>query len=457
MAQAPDDKGGSALERSGFERLLARPVPLWSLLLVALLALAAMVGFGAIVDGWRKAGILGRAAIAVARVPDTLKNAFKSDAPYYGGKAFEPLPAGFWRDPGFRDEGYALVSPFDTAKGRSVVQLIRLSDGAVAREFVPDVDTANARSTFRSALTDVRRDKPASRNRLMHPLLLRDGSLVVHDSSPLVRVDACGKLLWSIDGIFNHSTEIDADGVIWVPYRLPRPEQPGVAPTFWDDSLARVSQDGELLGVETVAAILDRNGLGHLWRGRPYSDDPFHLNDIQPVPGDGPHWRRGDVFLSLRNLSMVALYRPATGRILWHRERPWRFQHDVTILDDHRISVFDNNLRLGYPNEGVNGTNRLIVIDLATGATNSPWQAGFERNRLATRAQGRGTPLANGDAMIEETEQGRLVRIAPDGSLRWRYISADAAKRRMALSWARYLSPSTDGPAIQAAVNARCA
>ncbi|MEZ0243064.1 MAG: hypothetical protein ACAH11_06780, partial [Sphingomonas sp.] len=83
--------------------------------------------------------------------------------------------------------------------------------------------------------------------------------------------------------------------------------------------------------------------------------------------------------------------------------------------------------------------------------------AGLTRNRLATRAQGRGTPLPNGDAMIEETEQGRLVRIAPDGTLRWRYISADAGQRRMALAWARYLSPSTDGPAIQAAVNAKCA
>jgi hypothetical protein len=338
-----------------------------------------------------------------------------------------------------------------------VVQLIRLSDGAVAHEFVPDVDTANARSTFTSALTDVRRDKPGALNRLMHPLLLRDGSLVVHDSSPLVRVDACGKMLWAVDGIFNHSAELDAEGHIWAPYRLARPSQPGVAATFWDDSLAEVSQDGKLLGVETVAAILDRNGMGHLWRGRPYSDDPLHLNDIQPVLADGPHWKRGDLFLSLRNLSMVALYRPSTGRILWSQSRPWRFQHDVTILDDHRISVFDNNVRMGYPKEGVNGTNRLIVLDFATGATSSPWQAGFIRNHLATRAQGRGTPLPNGDAMVEETEQGRLVRIAPDGSPRWRYISADSDQRRMALSWARYLSPSTDGPAIQAAVNAKCA
>ncbi len=188
---------------------------------------------------------------------------------------------------------------------------------------------------------------------------------------------------------------------------------------------------------------------------RPYTDDPFHLNDIQPALESGRWWRRGDLFLSFRNLSAVALYRPSTGRILWWQAAPWRFQHDVTILDDHRISVFDNNVLIGWPKERVDGTNRLLIHDFATGVTSSPWAAGFARNHIGTFAQGRGTPLPNGDAMIEETEMGRLLRMAPDGTVRWRFLSADASRRRLALAWARYLPP-TDGPAIQAAVNLKC-
>lgn len=439
------------------ERALFRPVPLWSLLLVALLGIFAMIGFGAIVDGAEKSGPLGRAALQIARIPDTVMDAFKGSQPYFHG-AYERLPAGFWRDPApaATDDGYALVSPFDEQRGRSVVRLLRLRDGAVVHEFVPDVDAANARSAFVSALVDPRKDKKASLNRLMHPLLLADGSLVLHDSSPLARYDACGRLLWSVDGIFSHSTELGPDGTIWVPYRYPQPRQPRVRATFWDDAVSEVSQDGKLLRVERVADILERNGLAYLWRGHPYSDDPFHLNDIQPAMQSGTYWQRGDLFLSMRNLSLVALYRPSTGKILWWKSFPWRFQHDVTILDDHRISVFDNNVLLGYPNEAVDGTNQLLVFDFATGQTTAPYAAGFRRNQIASRAQGRGTPLPGGDAMIEETEQGRLLRMAPDGTLRWRYISADTAMNRMALSWARYLSPSTDGQAIQAAVNAKC-
>ena len=36
-------------------------------------------------------------------------------------------------------------------------------------------------------------------------------------------------------------------------------------------------------------------------------------------------------------MSLIALYRPSTGRILWTRAGPWSAQHDVSILDDHRI------------------------------------------------------------------------------------------------------------------------
>ncbi|RYE03045.1 MAG: hypothetical protein EOP61_06240 [Sphingomonadales bacterium] len=440
---------------SGMERVLSRPVPFWSLLLTILLLIAAAIAFGAIVDGWEKAGRLGRAAIGLARVPDTVASIFKTNAPLFHG-VHDNLPGGFTRDARFTDTGYALISPFDPARGRSVVQLLRLSDGRVTREVVPDVDAANAVSRFTSAHIDVRRDKDAAHNRLMHPLLLADGGLVIHDSTPLARYDACGKLVWALDGIFHHSTEQAADGTLWVPYRYPTPHEPRVPATFWDDSLAHVTLDGKLIGIERVADILERNGLSRMWRSRPYADDPFHLNDIQPVLEDGRFWRRGDLFLSLRNLSLVLLYRPSTGRILWRSDGPWRFQHDVTILDDHRISVFDNNSLIGYPGGAVNGVNRLIVHDFASGTDSAPWRSGFERNRIATRAQGRGTPLPGGDAMIEETEQGRLLRIARDGSVRWTYISADSEQRRMALAWARYLSPQTDGPAIQASVNATC-
>ncbi|NWN33455.1 hypothetical protein GY663_30200, partial [Klebsiella michiganensis] len=70
-------------ESSALERLLARPVPLWSLVLALLLVPIAAMATGAIVDGWEKSGSVGRVAIALARVPDTIQHLFRSNAPYF--------------------------------------------------------------------------------------------------------------------------------------------------------------------------------------------------------------------------------------------------------------------------------------------------------------------------------------------------------------------------------------
>ena len=59
---------------------------------------------------------------------------------------------------------------------------------------------------------------------------------------------------------------------------------------------------------QDVSQILIDNGLEHLvfWGDGDYYD-PIHLNDIEPVRKDGPYWRKGDLFLSLRSPSIVML------------------------------------------------------------------------------------------------------------------------------------------------------
>jgi hypothetical protein len=213
-----------------------------------------------------------------------------------------------------------------------------------------------------------------------------------------------------------------------------------------------------VIKLERLIDIFDRNDLGGLWRGRPYEEDPFHLNDIQPVLTSGPYWKAGDLVLSLRNMSLLALYRPSTGKVLWIKAGPWSAQHDISVLDDRRLMVFDNRIRWGVGGREVDGNSRLLVYDFATGKVTSPLAATFARRGIATATQGRATPLANGDVMIEETERGRLLRLAPDGSIRWRYISADSSGRRLWLSWSRYLDPDAPGvtTAVTSAIKEQC-
>ena len=459
MLDRPYLTGEAAFSESTLERLAFRPTPLWLLLTVMLVGAALAIGFGAIVKRPSSAGRLGAIAVSIADIPHTLRRAIGEGAfRPYSKEAYLPQPGGFRRNAAqpFADPGYVLLTAYDERRARPIVRLMRLRDGAVVHDYAPDVDAINARSTFASPLINLKRDRNARDNLMMHPLLMPDGGLIIHDTSPLARVDACGRVLWMIDGIFHHAVERGPDGSIWAAYRYPHSPDAEVSPTFNDEAIMNVSPGGRILSHERVADILDRNGLGETWRSRPYNDDPFHLNDVQPVFADGPYWRRGDLFLSLRNMSTILLYRPSTGRVLWSRTGPWSFQHDVTVLDDHRVIVFDNNWRFAFREGQVDGLNRVALYDFASGAVTFPNAAGMRRNAIRTRAQGRATPMPNGDMMIEETDRGRLMRMAPDGTLRWRYIAADSAMRRYELRWSRYLDMVTDGGAIRAAANMRC-
>lgn len=445
------------------ERIAFAPIPLWAVSLL-LLGLVVMVWFGWRVKTPQKKGQAHQIALAIAGIPDTLRQLLRNGdplsrfRPYFGGK-YKPRPAGFVVNHAqpFVDPGYVLLTAFDAAHRRAEVQLLRLSDGTILHRYVPDIATLNGRSHFVSALVDLKREKDASRNLMMHPLLLPDGGLVIHDGTPLAKIDACGQVQWVVDGIFHHSLELGPEGHLWAAYRYPRSPMPHVAPTFNDEAVAEVTTDGRLLRLIRVADILDSNGLGYLWQHRAYSDDPFHLNDIQPVFTDGPYWQRGDLLLSLRAMSMLLLYRPSTGKVLWWRMQPWSAQHDVNVLDDHRISVFDNNWVFAAPEGEVAAEgNEILVYDFRTDQTQAVLADGIRTSHFSTRAQGRATPLPNGDYMLEATERGRLLRMAPDGTVRWNYISADAQQRRYQLRWSRYLDPVDNQAAVHAAEEATC-
>lgn len=447
---------------SRLERFVERPVPMWTVLVLLLLGCAALIGFGSLVRTAATSGTAGTIALEIATIPRTLKHVARGDAftparPTYEGPDKRP-DAGFRANLAqpFVDPGYALITALDPASGRPIVRLIRLRDGRTIHDYRPDIDAIIARSTFKSALVDLRRDSGVMQNWMMHPLLMPDGGIIIHDSSPLARIDACGRTEWIVDGIFHHSVERGPDGSIWAAYRYPVSPIHDAGPLFGDDAVAELSPTGKPLRLIRIADILDRNGLSSLWRQRPYVDDPFHLNDVQPVSTSGRYWQAGDLFLSLRNMSLILLYRPSTGRVIWHRIGPWAMQHDVSVVDDHRIAMFDNHWRFAAPEGAIDGTNRIPFYDFATDAVSYPFARATQEQTLMTHAQGRATPMKNGDMFVEETERGRLMRVAPDGTVRWRYIAADAHGHGIALRWSRYLDPSTDGPAIQAAVNARC-
>lgn len=442
---------------SPLEKFMFRSVPVWAVLLLALFGTLAAVAFGALaISGARdgeKSALLPGLAASIAGFPAYVVNMpARSVDPFLAPNGRPDDSPGFWSSPDMTDEEYLLLTRYDGAVRRPYLSLMRLPDGLEVKRWDPDLGALQA--TALEAATPAT-SMPGVPFAPGYATLLPDGGLLFVANHLLVRVDVCGRTVWTRSGP-HHSIERTSQGVVWTPSTARRASRPLSAPTYRDDMVMAFDPDGGVLHEARLSDVFAASGLAPLVEGRPYTDDPYHLNDVQPVEFDGPHWRAGDVFLSLRHLSMVALYRPSQRKIIWWRIGPWLAQHDVQILDEHRFAVFDNRTAL---DDGVRrpvGVSRELVYDFRTDSVTSPWQEAFETHDIRVLSGGRGQVMQDGDLVVEDTVHGVMWRLSPEGVVRWRWVNVDAIGRRYRLFWGQSLNRVVVEPALAAFERSNC-
>lgn len=436
---------------------------LWQALLLILFSVIAAVFFATLALGGKgkDADMFERFAYNVADGPRFARRLFldtvRGANPYLARAQRFEGQAGL--SAGAADDGAVILSRYDGDAKRGVVELVENATGEVLHAWRPDIRAINARSKLPAEVVNLSRDFPARRYVLHHPYAFDDGSLLFHGmGSPLVRIDACSRVMWTLDGDFHHSIERDADGHFWTAENLHPPTLHNVDAKFEDNAITRFSAEGAVLFRKSVGQILIDNGLRHLiYSNETYETDPIHINDVQPVQADGPYWRKGDVFLSLRHLSMVALYRPSTNDIVWSKQGPWMMQHDVDIVSDHEIAIFNNDAMATPHGPKTRGASAITVYDFAADAMREPFRAGFEKHSIRTETAGLFRLLPGGAVMVEEHDYGRLLAIDAGGALRWTFINrAPKDGRVFQLGWSRFLAKDRAGKLEDAVAAAAC-
>ena len=178
--------------------------------------------------------------------------------------------------------------------------------------------------------------------------------------------------------------------------------------------------------------------------GSRFENDPIHLNDIQPALFDGQHWQQGDLFLSLRNQSMIVLYRPSTNMIIWKGAGYIAQQHDVSIVDDHRISIFDNNTKNTIRGQIVDGFNEVVVYNFEDSEYSKYLNDSLKQHEVRSTTEGRAQILGNGDLFFEEQNSSRTLFFNSDGSLRWLHVNRADDGKVYRVSWSRMLYKPVD-------------
>tara|TARA_B100000686_G_C16791928_1_gene979322 strand:+ start:69 stop:1439 length:1371 start_codon:yes stop_codon:yes gene_type:complete len=450
---------------------MERKITVYTLVVVLFFGTIGAVGFGAsvrhVVLGGNLLGWVGEVMVTIAKYPALVRQVFTDiqKPPLFIRDRFPDLE-GFKKSGKFpggviADDGFLLLSSFNTKFGQSTIRLIRIRDQHIVHEWVPDIEELEAQNDRKNQLY-----MPilASHTRWLHPLILDDGGLVFHTSqSPLFKIDVCSNLEWVVEGIFHHAIESDAEENYWVSTFLQPSSYEGTGLNHRDDAIAKVSPNGEILYRKSVTRILEKNGYRGLIAAG-YWYDYLHMNDVQPALSDSEFWQKGDLLVSLAHLSTVFLYRPSTDVIIWLKTGPWLEQHDVDFFGNSSFTVLSNNIidipqditqRIKKNKLQLDGQNFIYKYDFKNDTYTKPYAAMLKKMDVRTLFEGKYRILDSEDIIYEESNYGRILRFN-SGRLKWQFVNRVGDDYLSQVNWTRYLTNEETQPIIKKLQNTSC-
>jgi hypothetical protein len=276
----------------------------------------------------------------------------------------------------------------------------------------------------------------------------------------LAKFDKDSNLLWNYAGNPHHDLDVGDDGKIYVltckrdvppPATIDTPMSPYVA-----DYLVVLSPSGETLDTIPILEAIESsphwvtftsaleeigqagmpampklppdfpgpNGMppgmppGLLPRSAPNIDpgDIVHANSVRllgsALASKFSAFKPGQILLSLRSTSLVAVLDPQKRSIVWAARGPWKFQHDAQFLDNGHLLLFDN---LG----SLRGSR---VVEYDPVSQGVPWTyLGEKVDSFKTVYRGMNQRLANGNTLIIDAEGRKLIEVTRNKNVVWRW------------------------------------
>lgn len=263
-------------------------------------------------------------------------------------------------------------------------------------------------------------------------VLLENGDLIFNFSYlGMVRLDICGNIVWRLPYFTHHSIYLDDDGFLWASgqiYHNGRIEEyPQLQPPIYEQTIIKVSLEGEIIEEISVLDLLQKNnliGLYFLSDNNNYaevSDDPLHLNDVKPFPRhiEEGVFHHGEIMISLRNRNTIIVFQEEDLKVTQVITGGFVRQHDPDFIDGNTLSVFDNN-NITEPYDEQQSSVRIISL---LEETNTIFYTGNAENYFFTNTRGRHQWLSNGNLLITESKRGRAFEVDQNGNIVWEYIN----------------------------------
>lgn len=423
-----------------------KKIELWVLLIICIFFFIALICYGAILKHHYTKGnkfkLLQTVAVFIAEIPSNINKSLKGEQnkmftsnKHLNKKKFK----NFLKLQ--NNDNLLILSRFDGDIGRSVVEIIDMNNFEVIHEYKHNVNLMNEKiDTSKPQFKRAKIDQGLERFIYVNPLISKDASLISHSGGPLFKIDVCSDLIWmNQDYAFRHALNFDEDETIWA-MTVMYPYSKHVSKFreeygYRDDAITKLNKEGKIIYNKSFIEILIENNFHgqNLFYGDIY--DPAHINDIEPALFDSNFWKKGDVFISARHLSAIIHFRPSTNKIVNYITGPFHQQHDIDIISNKEISIFNNNNSVLQDSKNSN----ILIYNFENKLFTKKFNNELIKENFKTETQGISEILKDGSILVEEQNHGRLIFLNKNGEKLWEYVNKTKKNETYLLFWSRII------------------
>jgi hypothetical protein len=404
-------------------------LPLFALLFLGFIAGAAVISFKVYPYEELRKAFLAAEALSTQRrkkesIADLLIGAKPVSPEDYASPAARDSAEGVTRHQ--PEKAYAGYTVYTSLRSHAPIPLIDM-DGKVVHEWhIPAQELRGEREDGHTL--------PENPLSVTYPYLFPNGDMIMVLTMAwqtpwgfgIVKVDKDSNLIWKFLKRAHHSISVAPDGTIYALLHsirsTPWPGLKNITTPFVEDTVVVLSPDGvELESVSVLKAIQDSPWQSLLMHANPANvrGDLLHVNAVTYIDAEAasrlPMAEAGQLLISMRNLDVIAILDLASAQITWAARGAWTMQHDPDLLDNGNLLIFDNRGDLQR-----NGGSRIIEVDPAT--LGIVWEyPGDSGERLYTSVYGSHQVLPNGNTLITESNNGRLLEVTREREIVWEH------------------------------------
>jgi hypothetical protein len=226
----------------------------------------------------------------------------------------------------------------------------------------------------------------------------------------LMKLNSSSELIWEWNKAAHHDFDVRPDGsmAVLVQETASRTDFRD-GESFLADSVILLDPEGRPTRRVSVLEAFERSRRYSSWLDEhplPGDRDPLHTNSVEIFHRNG----RMFALLSIRNIDTVAVLDMEAGQIVWATTGPWHKQHEAQFVEGG-ILLFDN---LGMGDQS-------RVLELDEEARQISWS--FTEPGFYTKRAGAQQRLANGNTLMTESDNGRLLEVTRAGTVVWEFIN----------------------------------